>query len=241
MGSRALNELWQSDSTGITDEFLRNNINEWSSSGPRVAIQVANAALDGKPGAMSEIGHFLDQQGFNPFGINPAALGGLAGGKSSSTDTPKVAGPAKTGSATGETTPRWDNAVSRVDGDFGPLNQPVGPKAILTPKDFPEVSAKISQKQNRHTAGTQQLEERGSVGFVNSVSDAQKVLDAYHAGQVKILGKNAQGFPVVKFEGVTGTNVNLGVGITDQPTNVFIIKGTKKPSIVPTNPNWSQK
>ncbi|UZE08939.1 polymorphic toxin type 50 domain-containing protein [Pseudomonas corrugata] len=99
----------------------------------------------------------------------------------------------------------------------------------------------MSQKQNRHTAGTQQLEERGSVGFVNSVSDAQKVLDAYHAGQVKILGKNAQGFPVVKFEGVTGTNVNLGVGITDQPTNVFIIKGTKKPSIVPTNPNWSQK
>ncbi|MCO2952453.1 hypothetical protein FA255_32235, partial [Pseudomonas aeruginosa] len=55
------------------------------------------------------------------------------------------------------------------------------------------------------------------------------------------LGRNAQGFPVVKFEGVTGTNVNLGVGITDQATNVFIIKGTKSPSIVPTNPNWSPK
>ncbi|MBV5801164.1 hypothetical protein KUT57_31915 [Pseudomonas aeruginosa] len=116
-----------------------------------------------------------------------------------------------------------------------------GSKGILTPKDFPEVSTKISQRQNRHTAGTQQLEERGSVGFVNSVSDAQKVLDAYHAGQVKILGKNSQGFPVVKYEGVTGTNVNVGAGITGQPTNVFVIKGTKKPSIVPTNPNWSQK
>jgi filamentous hemagglutinin family protein len=116
-----------------------------------------------------------------------------------------------------------------------------GAKGILTPKDFPEVSTKISQRQNRHTAGTQQLEERGSVGFVNSVSDAQKVLDAYHAGQVKILGKNSQGFPVVKYEGVTGTNVNVGAGITGQPTNVFVIKGTKKPSIVPTNPNWSQK
>ena len=34
---------------------------------------------------------------------------------------------------------------------------------------------------------------------------------------------------------------NLGVGITDQATNVFIIKGTKSPSIVPTNPNWSPK
>lgn len=74
---------------------------------------------------------------------------------------------------------------------------------------------------------------------MNSVSDVQKVLDTYRSGQVKILGKNAQGFPVVKFEGVTGTNVNLGVGITDQSTNVFVIKGTKKPSIVPTNTNWS--
>ncbi len=116
-----------------------------------------------------------------------------------------------------------------------------GAKGILTPKDFPEISTKISQKQLRHIAGTQQLEARGGGGFLSSVSDAQKVLDAYHAGQVKVLGKNAQGFPVVKFEGVTGTNVNLGVGITDQATNVFIIKGTKSPSIVPTNPNWSQK
>ncbi|MCP9247071.1 DUF637 domain-containing protein [Pseudomonas aeruginosa] len=116
-----------------------------------------------------------------------------------------------------------------------------GPKGILTLKDFPDVSTKISQKQLRHIAGTQQLEARGGGGFLNSVSDAQKVLDAYHTGQVKILGRNAQGFPVVKFEGVTGTNVNLGVGITDQATNVFIIKVTKSPSIVPTNPNWSPK
>ncbi|MDI2254445.1 two-partner secretion system putative hemagglutinin TpsA2 [Pseudomonas aeruginosa] len=116
-----------------------------------------------------------------------------------------------------------------------------GPKGILTLKDFPDVSTKISQKQLRHIAGTQQLEARGGGGFLNSVSDAQKVLDAYHTGQVKILGRNAQGFPVVKFEGVTGTNVNLGVGITDQATNVFIIKGAKSPSIVPTNPNWSPK
>jgi len=116
-----------------------------------------------------------------------------------------------------------------------------GAKGILTPKDFPEISTKISQKQLRHIAGTQQLEARGGGGFLSSVSDAQKVLDAYHAGQVRVLGKNAQGFPVVKFEGVTGTNVNLGVGITEQATNVFIIKGTKSPSIVPTNPNWSQK
>ena len=116
-----------------------------------------------------------------------------------------------------------------------------GAKGILTPRDFPEVAGKISQKQLRHIAGRPELEARGGGGFLNSVDDAQKVLDAYRIGQVKILGKNAQGFPVVKFEGVTGTNVNAGVGITAQPTNVFIIKGTKSPSIVPANPNWTQK
>ncbi|TWC13361.1 MULTISPECIES: hemagglutinin repeat-containing protein [unclassified Pseudomonas] len=116
-----------------------------------------------------------------------------------------------------------------------------GAKGILTPEDFPEVASKISQKQLRHIAGRPELEARGGGGFLNSVDDAQKVLDAYRTGQVEILGKNAQGFPVVKFEGVTGTNVNAGVGITGQPTNVFIIKGTKSPSIVPANPNWTQK
>ena len=73
------------------------------------------------------------------------------------------------------------------------------------------------------------------------MDDAQKVLDAYHAGKVQILGKNNQGFPIIKYEGVTGVNVNKGAGIDSQPTNVFIVKGTTKPSIVPTNPNWSQK
>lgn len=103
------------------------------------------------------------------------------------------------------------------------------------------MAGKVSQKQLRHIAGRPELEARGGGGFLNSVDDAQKVLDAYRIGEVKILGKNAQGFPVVKFEGVTGTNVNAGVGITGQPTNVFIIKGTKSPSIVPANPNWIQK
>lgn len=36
-------------------------------------------------------------------------------------------------------------------------------KGILTPKDFPEVSTKISQRQNRHTAGTQQQIGRAHV------------------------------------------------------------------------------
>ena len=71
----------------------------------------------------------------------------------------------------------------------------------------------------------------------NSTSDAQAVLDAFHSRRAKILGKTAQGFPIVKVDGVVGTNVNNGVGIPNQPTSVFIIKGTASPSVVPTDPN----
>ncbi|WP_447754793.1 two-partner secretion domain-containing protein [Pseudomonas nicosulfuronedens] len=84
-GSKALKVLWESDNTGITDEFMRNNINEWSSAGPRVATQVGTAAWNGQSDALSQIGWYLDQQSFNPFSFNPAGLMGLgADGKSTS-------------------------------------------------------------------------------------------------------------------------------------------------------------
>jgi len=72
---------------------------------------------------------------------------------------------------------------------------------------------------------------------MNSKADAQKVLDAYHKGSAKIIGRSSQGFPLVRYNGVAGTNVNLGAGFRNQPTNVFMIKGTKSPSVVPVSPN----
>lgn len=73
---------------------------------------------------------------------------------------------------------------------------------------------------------------------MESIVDAQKVLDAYLSGETVIIGKSVQGFPVVRYNSVSGTNVNIGAGFPNQPTNVFIIKGTASPSVVPTNPNW---
>ena len=100
--------------------------------------------------------------------------------------------------------------------------------------DFPEIKTTVSrQKQNRHVAGSTH-----PGGQMASRQDAQKVLDAYHSGNATIIGRHAQGHPIVKFEGVTGTNINKGANITNQPTNVFMIKGTNSPSIVPINPNW---
>jgi len=73
-------------------------------------------------------------------------------------------------------------------------------------------------------------------GFLNSVADAQKVLDAVHSGEAVFLGTTKAGQPVFRYSGVTGTNVNIGAGFSSQPTNVFIIKGTTNPTVVPTNP-----
>lgn len=88
------------------------------------------------------------------------------------------------------------------------------------------------QKQARHLAGT----AKAGGGFLNSAVDAQKVLDAVHSGEAVFLGTTKAGQPVFRYSGVTGTNVNIGAGIANQPTNVFIIKGTTSPSVVPTNP-----
>ncbi|MDW6092467.1 hypothetical protein SBX64_07910 [Vibrio rhizosphaerae] len=104
---------------------------------------------------------------------------------------------------------------------------------------FTDVGNKISQKQMRHVAGRK--EYRGG-GFMDSLDDAQKVLDAYNSGKSNIIGKSKQGFPIIKVEDVTGTNVsNVASGTYKQATNIFMVKGTKSPSIVPMNPNWSDK
>jgi RHS repeat-associated protein len=105
----------------------------------------------------------------------------------------------------------------------------------LSATHFPPVAARASQKQLRHIKGTPQHADRGG-GYLNSMDDANAVLEAYHSGAATILGRTKSGFPVVKVDGVTGTNVNRGAGILEQPTNVFMIKGTTSPSVVPINP-----
>lgn len=103
----------------------------------------------------------------------------------------------------------------------------------LTKLDFPEVAAQISQqKQFRHLSGG------AAGGYMRNLNDAQAVLNAYHAGDAIILGRSAQGFPVVRVPGVTGINVNRAARVTNQVTNVFMIKGTVRPSIVPVTPTW---
>ncbi|GGX68918.1 DUF6531 domain-containing protein [Saccharospirillum salsuginis] len=102
-----------------------------------------------------------------------------------------------------------------------------------------DIGKRISNKQLRHIKDRQEWINRGQGGYLNSMEDAQSVLTAAHNGEAEFLGSNAQGFPVIRYNDITGYNNNPGAGYSDQPTNVFVIKGTAKPSIVPTNPNWS--
>ena len=122
---------------------------------------------------------------------------------------------------------------------LGVLGRSLGAKGSgLVAGDFPEIATEVSQKQFRHIAGRPEIAARDGGSYLNSKADAQAVLDAYHSGSATILGKSSQGFPIVRVDSVTGTNVNVASGFPNQPTNVFIIKGTTSPSIVPTNPNW---
>lgn len=92
------------------------------------------------------------------------------------------------------------------------------------------------QKQFRHIKDRPEWINRGKGSYFNSVDDAQTVLDAAHSGQAEFLGYTNAGHPVFRYRGVTGYNNNPAAGFMDQPTNVFFIKGTASPSVVPTSP-----
>jgi hypothetical protein len=97
------------------------------------------------------------------------------------------------------------------------------------------VNATVSmQRQGRHVLGAQQY-QGGS--YFTSADDAQSVLNAFRSGSAEILGMKGSDI-VVRVPGVTGFNVNPGSGFPNQATNVFFIKGTSSPSVVPHNPAW---
>jgi RHS repeat-associated protein len=126
------------------------------------------------------------------------------------------------------------SAITRlIDSVFG--------RRKLSPSDFQNVSTRLSiQKQNRHLLGGHDprtgTEPTG--GVMHSMDDARKVLAAYHSGDARIVGQNKAGAPIVRYRGVTGTHQNeLDTGrVIREPTNVFMIKGTTSPTVVPVNP-----
>ncbi|WP_395609742.1 DUF637 domain-containing protein [Pseudomonas sp. B22129] len=98
------------------------NEQEWTKAGQLHLNQIANLWLNGDPEWMKEGGAYLDQTGFNPFGINvvPGMLPGGGAGSMGAAGTKPGSLPKESIAETN--TPKWDTPQSRVDGEFGGTN-----------------------------------------------------------------------------------------------------------------------
>lgn len=111
---------------------------------------------------------------------------------------------------------------------------------------FPVPSKIIhDHNQSRHMRKPGDLRRDGG-GYFTAREDPQKVLTAYHSGQTTLLGRSnaklpMEQFPIVRYNKVKGFNNNPGTKHFNQPTDVFMIKGTVKVSVVPMSPTWSPK
>jgi hypothetical protein len=148
-----------------------------------------------------------------------------------------------------------DDAADQLQGtdkDLAGKVPPAGPSAETNPSspsgpapglitaadgntiDPQSVDTTISaQRQARHILGTSVY--RGG-GYFLSPEDAQAVLDGFHSGDAEVMGLTRTGNIRIRFNGVTGFNNNPAAGFLDQPTNIFMIKGTKSVSVVPISP-----
>ena len=98
------------------------------------------------------------------------------------------------------------------------------------------------QKQMRHIQGTAPANK----SYLNSLDDAQNVLDAYNSGNYRLISENAkQSTVVIEVKGITGRYINTGNpnGLPDvnKPTNIFMIQSSRSPKIVPVNPNKGEQ
>ncbi|MGY2704686.1 WXG100-like domain-containing protein [Nocardioides sp. HB32] len=92
------------------------------------------------------------------------------------------------------------------------------------------------QRQERHLFGSDLWIDRGRGGYFHAPNEAQAVLDAVHDGSATILCRLPNGGLLVRYDGITGFNNNAYAGYVDQPTHMFMIKGTAHPSVVPVSP-----
>jgi filamentous hemagglutinin len=110
-------------SNDLVASYRTVNEQEWTKAGQLHLNQIANLWVNGDPTWMKEGSLYLDQTGFNPFGINvvPGMLpGGGAGSVGAAGVKPTINPGHEAMAETGK--PRWDTPQSRVDGEFGPTN-----------------------------------------------------------------------------------------------------------------------
>ena len=111
-----------------------------------------------------------------------------------------------------------------------PLKAP-GQKGITLPRWDIGNKVRWGKQKELHTKGT-----NSGKSFMDSLDDAQGVLDAFHSGKGTVLKTNAnQNRVYFMFKEITGNYVNAKHGISEA-SNVFMIKGSGTATVVPVNP-----
>ncbi|MDC4361325.1 VENN motif pre-toxin domain-containing protein [Acinetobacter baumannii] len=163
-----------------------------------------------------------------------STLAGFYGGKAISVEKVKNGGGSFNALTEAEKQRALDNIanskIGRESSNFNDFNQKA--KEIEV---YENLKTQIDQSKRKHIKDDAQ-HTHGS--YFNNTQDAQKVLDAFHNNEVKIVGYNKQGQPIIKYDGVKGiyATKNKEGESFESITNYFLIKGTKKVSIVPASP-----
>ncbi|MEQ8842198.1 MAG: hypothetical protein RIB98_14540 [Acidimicrobiales bacterium] len=90
------------------------------------------------------------------------------------------------------------------------------------------------QRQARHVQGSPNQIDGG---YFDDAADAQRVLDAVHDRSADVLCITRNQDLLVRYDGVTGIHRSMPEsGLEIAETNMFLIKGTSIPSVVPTRP-----
>jgi filamentous hemagglutinin len=221
MGSKAIDALESQLPEGAASKILRgytfiggDNLSDWTLAGQLHLDYIAQLYQSNDPRWMSEASKYTEQTGFSPFGLNPLALGGMGKGLASAGSVGK-AGSVEPGSVSPGSTPaKWDNAVSRAEGDFGALNQPS--KTGQTPAFFnPQRSASEALNNGRiHIDDLRKLVPPGTPdGFKPSVTitDGSKFNYVIGGQKVEVKWHAPDSNAAAKFPGS-----NSGAGWTAQ-------------------------
>lgn len=221
MGSKAIDALESQLPEGAASKILRgytfiggDNLSDWTLAGQLHLDYIAQLYQSNDPRWMSEASKYTEQTGFSPFGLNPLALGGMGKGLASAGSVGK-AGSVEPGIVSlGSTPAKWDNAVSRAEGDFGALNQPS--KTGQTPAFFnPQRSASEALNNARiHIDDLRKLVPPGTPdGFKPSVTitDGSKFNYVIGGQKVEVKWHAPDSNAAAKFPGS-----NSGAGWTAQ-------------------------
>lgn len=195
-----------SDSDIAYGFLMSRNVVDWTTAGQLHLEQTANLWWNGNPQWQKEVGAYLDQTGFNPFGIGVPAMGGAAG---------KVSAKALMNALKAGELPKGEVAPGKAnlptigalaDAEAGmPYTHPVKPAVKSVVDDLGGVSSKITElpKATRNSPRNIQTDQSASDAIKNLVSAGFKNTPSKD-GTVNVLTKGDKTYTFYSRSKTTG-------------------------------------